>query len=266
MSELTELRDLAVRAAREAGALLLERFGGPASGLSAKSSRTDLVSDADRDAEALIVGMLRDARPDDGLIAEEGSSAESTSGVRWLVDPLDGTTNYLWGIPVWAVSIAAEDSDGHLVGVVHDPCRDEMFVATRGGGASLDGARLAPEPLTELPVALVATGFSYQPEVRRRQAEIVTSLIGRVRDIRRFGSAAIDLAWVAAGRFDGYYESGLSPWDLAAGAALVREAGGVAEPVTLRPGEAPIFVAARPGLRDALCGAVGDAMMEAARR
>lgn len=256
---LDVLRALALRAAREAGVLLLERFGGPASGLSAKSSRTDLVSDADRDAEALIVGMLRSERPDDGLVAEEGSSAEGVSGIRWLVDPLDGTINYLWGIPHWAVSIAAVDGDGDMVGVVHDPCRGETFVATRGGGAWLGVERLLPEPADDLAVALIATGFAYVPERRERQAATVGNLIGRVRDIRRFGSAALDLAWVAAGRFDGFYESGLSPWDLAAGAMLVRESGGAAAPIAVPGVELPIFVAARAGLREALCAAVADA-------
>ena len=134
MSDPAALLALAVRAARAAGDLLLERFGGPPSGLTAKSSRTDLVSDADRDAEALLVGLLQVERPHDGLIAEEGSRAEGATGVRWLVDPLDGTTNYLWGVPHWSVSIAATDDNGDLAAVVHDPCRDETFTASRAGG------------------------------------------------------------------------------------------------------------------------------------
>jgi myo-inositol-1(or 4)-monophosphatase len=261
VSELAQLRDLAVRAATEAGALLLDRFGGPASGLSAKSSRTDLVSDADRDAEKRIVDLLRRERPGDGLVAEEGSAAEDATGIRWLVDPLDGTINYLWGVPHWAVSICAEDGDGPLVGVVHDPCRTETFAATRGGGAWLGTRRLRLEPGADLGVALIATGFSYRPQARAWQAAVVTNLIGRVRDIRRFGSAALDLAWVAAGRFDGYYETGLSAWDLAAGTALVREAGGTAGPVTMPGSDEPIHVAARPGLHDPLCAAIADAVV-----
>ncbi len=257
MSDAQALRDLAVRAAVQAGALLVERFGGTASGIAAKSSRTDLVSDADRDAESLIVGMLRDERPQDGLVAEEGASATGGTGIHWLVDPLDGTINYLWGIPHWAVSIAAVDGDGHLAGVVHDPLRGETFTAWRGGGAWLGDRRLAPEPGGDLGVALIATGFSYQPELRERQAALLRELIGRVRDIRRFGSAALDLAWVGAGRYDGFYESGLSAWDLAAGEALVRESGGTF--TRMDAGADPVCVAARAGLDGPLRAAIADA-------
>ncbi len=247
MSDLATLLDLARRAARAAGELLQERFGGPQSGLDSKSSRTDLVSDADRDAEALLVGMLRAERPDDGLLAEEGSTADGTTGVRWIVDPLDGTINYLWGIPHWSVSIAATDDVGDLVAAVFDPCRDEMFTASRGGGAWLGDARLRLTPSDDLAEALVGTGFAYVAEERMRQAETLRRFLPHVRDVRRFGSAAIDLAWVAAGRLDAFYETGLSPWDWAGGSALIREAGGTATTLTTanRPDG---FLAARPGL------------------
>jgi myo-inositol-1(or 4)-monophosphatase len=247
MSDAAAILDLAVRAARAAGELLLARFGGTHSGLDSKSSRTDLVSDADRDAEALLVGMLRAERPDDGLLAEEGSTATGTTGVRWLVDPLDGTINYLWAIPHWAVSVAAVDGDGDLAAVVFDPCRDEMFTASRGGGAWLDDRRLALTPSDDLAEALVGTGFSYVATERERQAETLRRFLPHVRDVRRFGSAAIDVAWVAAGRLDAFYETGLSPWDWAGGSALVREAGGTA--TTLSQESRPEgFIAARPGL------------------
>lgn len=247
MSDLATLLDLARRAARAAGELLQERFGGPQSGLDSKSSRTDLVSDADRDAESLLVGMLRAERPDDGLLAEEGSTADGTTGVRWIVDPLDGTINYLWGIPHWSVSIAATDDVGDLVAAVFDPCRDEMFTASRGGGAWLGDARLRLTPSDDLSEALVGTGFAYVAEERMRQAETLRRFLPHVRDVRRFGSAAIDLAWVAAGRLDAFYETGLSPWDWAGGSALIREAGGTA--TTLATANRPDgFLAARPGL------------------
>jgi myo-inositol-1(or 4)-monophosphatase len=198
-----ELLELAVGAARAAGRLLRERAGGRATGLATKTSRTDLVSDVDRDAEALLVARIATARPDDAIVAEEGGGAPGASGIRWLVDPLDGTINYLWGIPQWSVSVAALDGEGPLVGVVHDPPRDETFAARRGGGARLDGAPLVLGPGAPLEEALVGTGFNYRSEERARQAARLPRILPAVRDVRRFGSAALDLAWVAAGRLDG---------------------------------------------------------------
>ena len=227
MSE--ELLEIAVAAALPAGALLLERFRGPATGLSAKTSRTDLVSDADREAEELLARAILDARPGDSLVAEEGAAADGGSGVRWLVDPLDGTINFLWGVPHWCVSVAAYDADGGLAGVVHDPNRGETFTAVRGGGARLDGAPIAVRPPTAVSEALVATGFEYTAEARARQARLLATVLPAVRDVRRFGAAALDLCWVAAGRFDGYFETGLKAWDRAAGEMIVREAGGAVE-------------------------------------
>ena len=224
-----ELLDIALAAARDAGDLLLSRAGAPVSGLDSKTSRTDLVSDTDRDAEALVIATIRAARPGDAIVAEEGGGGEGASGVTWVVDPLDGTINFLWGIPQWSVSIAARDADGALVGVVHDPSRGETFRARRGHGAWLGDAPLrirAGPPLAE---ALVGTGFQYRAQERARQAERLTRVLPAVRDVRRFGSAALDLSWVAAGRLDGYYETGLNPWDWAAGELIVREAGGVVE-------------------------------------
>jgi myo-inositol-1(or 4)-monophosphatase len=246
-----ELLALAEGVAREAGKLLLERFGDPATGLASKSSRTDLVSDADRAAEALIVAGIRGARPDDAIVAEEGGGGEGASGVRWLVDPLDGTINYLWGIPQWSVSVAALDGGGALVGVVHDPLRGETFAARRGGGARLGDRPLRLGAAPPLDQALVATGFSYRAERRARQARLLTLVLPAVRDVRRFGSAALDLAWLAAGRVDGYYETGLNPWDWAAGGLLVREAGGVVVQVA-----EDSLVAAAPGLIDPLLALV----------
>ncbi len=221
-----DLRDLAVDVAQAAGALLLERFGGPARGLASKTTSTDLVSDADRDAEALITRLLRESRPDDGIVGEEGARLESASGVRWFIDPLDGTINYLYGIPQWCVTLAGHDREGALVGVVHDPCRGETFVAERGKGAWLGDRRIAVTSEGDLARSLIATGFGYEAEVRGRQGATIARVLPHVRDIRRCGSAALDLAWVAAGRQDGYFETGVNPWDVEAGILLVREAGG----------------------------------------
>jgi myo-inositol-1(or 4)-monophosphatase len=247
------LLDLATRAAHAAGGLLRERFGGLQAGLSAKSSRTDLVSDTDREAEALILAMIRRERPRDGLLAEEGGSAASASGVRWLVDPLDGTINYLWGIPHWSVSIAVTGPGGDLAGVVHDPMRGETFTAS-ASGARMDGEGLKLTPGGDVAEALVGTGFSYVAEQRSRQARLLVDWLPHVRDVRRFGSAALDLAWVAAGRLDAFYETGLSDWDWAAGAMLVRAAGGTVTHLPAEPGGADGILAARPGLTEPLLG------------
>ena len=227
VADPTELLALAERAARAAGDLLRTRVTREATGLAYKSSATDPVSDADRDAEAMILGLLRSERPDDAVLGEEGTSASGTSGLRWIVDPLDGTVNYLYGLPNFAVSIACEDGDGTVVGVVHEPLSGETFTAIRGGGAWRDGGALAVNRPESLARSLVATGFSYEAERRARQGELFARLLPHVRDMRRAGSAAIDLAWVACGRLDGYYEHGLNPWDWAGGALLVQEAGGV---------------------------------------
>ncbi|MEQ8833612.1 MAG: inositol monophosphatase family protein [Miltoncostaeaceae bacterium] len=252
-AEPAALRVLAGAVARRAGALLLERFGTPARGVEAKSSRTDLVSDADRDAEELIVSALRAARPGDGLLGEEGAGSRGTSGLRWVIDPLDGTTNFLWGIPQWAVSIAVEDQDGPLAGVVFDPCRGELFGAARGDGADLDGAVLRLGDGPPLAEALIATGFNYDRGERERQAGRMPGVIPAVRDIRRMGAAALDLAWVAAGRVDGYFETGLQPWDRAAGALIVAEAGGVVRELPASPGGVgPCTLAAPASLAEAL--------------
>ena len=219
---LGELRALAEAIAREAGALLHAAFDGPELRVAAKSTPTDLVSEADQAAERLIRQRLLAARPDDAILGEEGGDSAGSSGVRWIVDPLDGTINFLFGIPQWAVSIAAEDGDGTLVGVVYDPLRDELYSAERGGTALRDGRPIAPSGRTDMATSLVATGFGYDAEVRRAQAAVVARLLPDVRDIRRAGAAALDLAWIACGRYDAYYEHGLKPWDQAAGELLCR--------------------------------------------
>lgn len=252
------LLDLAEWAARRAGQELLARYGS-ATGVGTKSSATDPVSDADRAAEDLLVDMLLSERSDDGLLGEEGAERPATSGLRWVLDPLDGTVNYLYGFPGWCVSVACEDRIDDawtaLVGVVHDPLRDETFSAVRGGGAHLNGTPLAVNDPVALDRALVATGFGYDAEHRRRQAAIVAELLPRVRDIRRLGSAALDLCAVAAGRVDAYYEDSPSRWDWAAGGLLAAEAG--AEVGTLlAPDGNPGILAAGPALVGPLRAAV----------
>jgi myo-inositol-1(or 4)-monophosphatase len=221
------------------------RFGGPARGVDSKSSSTDMVSDADREAEEAIVSLLRAERPDDGLLGEEGAEQTAANGRRWVIDPLDGTTNFLYGLPAWVVSVAVEDSGGALAGVVFDPNRDELFAAERGGGATCNGTPIRVREGAALERALVATGFGYESDRRARQAEVLRSVLPAVRDVRRAGAAALDLAWVAAGRLDGYWERGLHPWDWAAGRLLVTEAGGEVRDL---PGDPHGLVAAEPGL------------------
>ena len=220
--------ELAERAARAAGDVLVSYYGRAPEGLESKTSVTDPVSDADREAERTIRELLTAERPDDGLIGEEGSRVEAApSGRHWIVDPLDGTVNFLYGLRTWAVSIALEDEEGLAVGVVFDPVDAECFSAVRGSGARLNGDAIKVNGCTALDRAMVATGFSYVAEERAKQAQLLLELLPRIRDLRRAGAAALDLAYVAAGRVDAYYERGLKRWDEAAGLLLVEEAGGV---------------------------------------
>jgi myo-inositol-1(or 4)-monophosphatase len=220
-----ELLALAEDIARETGAHLREAFRRGGLSVSAKSSPTDMVSEADEAAEALIRGRLADARPQDAILGEEEGDTPGTSGVRWVVDPLDGTTNFLFGLPQWAVSVACEDEHGRLAGTIYDPMRDELWSAHRDGPATCNGTPVFGSRQEDLAQALVVTGFGYDAAVRRRQGEIVAGLLPRVRDVRRLGAAALDLAWVAAGRMDAFYERGIKDWDRAAGDLLCIRAG-----------------------------------------
>lgn len=214
------LLEIAVEAARAAGALLLERFGTEEI-LATKSTTTDLVSAADLAAEAGIREILARRAPEDAIMGEEGEDTGGTSGRRWVVDPLDGTVNFLYGLPMWCVSVACEG----LVGVVFDPTRDELFTATADGPARLNGVPLRPAPPADLAHTLVASGFGYDTRRRELQAEVIARVIPRARDVRRGGAAALDLAWVAAGRLDAYYERGINLWDIAAGELICARAG-----------------------------------------
>jgi myo-inositol-1(or 4)-monophosphatase len=219
-----ELLAVAREAARAAADELTSRFGLRAEGVRSKSTPTDLVSDADDAAETAIRDVLARRRPGDAILGEEGG-ATGDGDLRWVVDPLDGTINFLFGIPAFVVSVACEDASGTIAGVVLDPIRAESFAATRSGEATLNGDVLRGSGRSELSTAMIATGFGYDTEMRARQASVVSRVLPRVRDIRRFGAAALDLAWCATGRWDAYYERGVHTWDVAAGTLICARAG-----------------------------------------
>jgi myo-inositol-1(or 4)-monophosphatase len=250
-----ELLEVAEAAARLAGGLLRERFeGGLQGAVHAKSTPTDLASEADLAAEAAIRELLASRRPDDALLAEEGGGDQHLEAgrVRWVVDPLDGTINFLFGIPQWCVSVACEDERGTLAGVVYDPMRDEAFAATLDGPATCNGQPVEARPDAPLAESLIVTGFAYDAAIRERQAGLLARLVPRARDVRRTGSAALDLAWLAAGRYNGYFERTVQPWDIAAGMLLVRRAGLEVRDLPERDGLPYGIAAGPPGLLDAL--------------
>ena len=245
------LEKLATEAAAVAASLLRAQTGAQLQ-ISAKSSRTDLVTDMDVACEAAIVEFLTARRPDDGIMGEEGSGRDGTSGVRWIIDPIDGTVNFVYGHPGFGVSVAAE-ADGQIVaGAVIDPMLDETFTAHRGGGARLNDRPLHVRPDGDPAMALVATGFSYAHERRRRQAEVLGELLPVIGDIRRVGGAAVDLCSVACGRVDAFFEVGLNPWDYAAGALIAAEAGAVVQDLHGNPPSPDFVFAATPDVADTL--------------
>jgi myo-inositol-1(or 4)-monophosphatase len=278
VSEDGALLEVAVEAARMAGSLLHERARrGAERAIASKSTPTDLVSEADLASERAIRELLAARRPDDGFVGEEGGASEGASGLSWVVDPLDGTVNFLFGIPQWCVSVAVRDGEGTVAGAVYDPNRAELFTATRDGPAALSGpdgtVQLSGPRRTQgrsqgdaesgsvgrgdLPEAMIATGLAYDANVREAQARVLARLIPRVRDIRRLGSAALDLTWTAAGRYDAYFERSVKQWDIAAGALICQRAG-------LRVLELPVFenlpwgiLVAAPELADELLELVG---------
>lgn len=203
-------------------------FEGRRAGLkdvSTKSTSTDMVTEFDRATEQYIVNQIRTRRPDDSIIGEEGGSHSGNSGITWCIDPIDGTTNFLYALPSWSVSIGVSDHKGPLVGVVYIPALDEIFSATRGGGAFLNGEKIHCNEVTDVSKALVCTGFSYSPEQRSIQSKRVSTFIHKVRDIRRLGAASVDICFVACGRVDAYFEENLHSWDIAAAELIAIEAG-----------------------------------------
>jgi myo-inositol-1(or 4)-monophosphatase len=254
-TEPAALLELAVATAREAADLVAEGRASAAQRVGVKSSPVDVVTAVDTASEALVVGRLLGARPDDGVLGEEGAARDGTSGVRWVVDPIDGTVNFLYGYPAYAVSIAAEVDGAVVAGVVVNVATGELFRATAGGGAVLEAPGAAPVALSgsappSLDLSLVATGFGYRVEQRRAQGAVVAELLTRVRDIRRGGSSALDLCTAAAGRVDAYYELDLHPWDHAAGALVAAEAGLVVTGLHGRPFAEPMAVAVAPSVAD----------------
>jgi myo-inositol-1(or 4)-monophosphatase len=247
MENLAELLAMAERLARAAGDLLATR---PAVfDLSEKSSAVDFATQMDIAAEKLIVDSIIAARPHDAIIGEEGSDRPGTSGITWVIDPVDGTVNYFYGIPGWNVSVAAKDASGVLVGAVYSPATNSFWSAARGMGATFNGKKISCNNPVELEMALLATGFAYDRGDRIHQARLVSSLLPRIRDFRRNGAAAVDLCYVAMGALDGYFESGLKEWDLAAGGLIAREAGAI---VSGDPSAGEIVIAAGPALHPIL--------------
>ena len=249
-----ELLRLARDIAREAGALAARRRAEGVEVAATKSSVVDVVTAADREVEDLVRARILDARPDDAILGEEGGGTPGTSGLTWVVDPIDGTVNYLYGIPHYAVSIAVVEGDPDpltwraLAGAVASPAAGELFHAAAGGGAFLDGRPIAANPAPALEQALVGTGFSYSAASRARQGAVVAGLLPLVRDIRRQGVAALDLCAVACGRLDAYFERTLNPWDQAAGALIAREAGAVVKGRADTGPSRDLVIAAPPGL------------------
>lgn len=271
-----KLLDLAVRAAAMGGDLLAERYHhGSERATGSKSSPTDLVSEADVEVERMIRELLEEEQPDDSILGEEGTAREGTSGLCWVLDPLDGTVNFLLGIPQWCVSVAVRDDSGPLAGAIYDPLREEMFTATRSSPAVLEETEKpsllyppAPVPKRErrelaaseragLSEAMVATGLAYGAEVRAAQGEVLMRLLPRVRDIRRFGSAALDLAWTAAGRYDAYFERSVKPWDVEAGVLICVRAGLRAIELPPNDGMPAGVLVATPALAEPLLELVG---------
>jgi myo-inositol-1(or 4)-monophosphatase len=250
-----ELLAQAVAFSQEAAQLLMSR---PSRfEIEQKSSAVDFATQMDHASEKLIVERIRVARPLDGIIGEEGAERESRSGITWIIDPLDGTVNYFYDLPGWNVSIAAKDSSGVIVGVVNAPSINSVWTAIRGGGAFKNGSPIRCTDPVALDRALIGTGFSYSMASRISQADLVQSLIPRIRDLRRNGAAAVDLCQVASGALDGYFEMDLKEWDLAAGGLIASEAGAL---VTGRAGGAPgqeMVIAAGPALHRLLLAEIG---------
>jgi len=262
MASEQQLEALAVDIARQAGVLARRRRSEGVSIAATKSSIADIVTDADREVEALIRSRLHAERPGDGFLGEESDAAQGTTGITWVVDPIDGTVNYAYGIPAYGVSIAVVRGEARpgewegLAGAVFSPATGEMFHAARGAGAWMDGTRLSVNEEPSPAGALLATGFGYDPATHAGDLARVARVMPMARDLRRIGAASLDLAYVAAGRFDGYFERGLQPWDHAAGALLVEEAGGRFARAYMEdnPGR-PLFVAAGPAIFDSLFAA-----------
>jgi myo-inositol-1(or 4)-monophosphatase len=252
---INELLALAEGIAQKVGEFLSDR---PDSfDINQKSSARDFATHMDHASEKMIVSAILAARPNDGIIGEEGAHRDSASGITWVIDPIDGTVNYFYNLPGWNISIAAKDEEGVLIGIVYAPTLNSLWRASRGGGAFLNDRAIHCSDASELKAALIATGFSYDLEERVRQGEKIATLIPKVRDIRRNGAAAVDLCHVASGAVDGYFETGLKEWDLAAGGLIAREAGALVTGRKSAPAGEAMAIAAGPTLHALLTDEIG---------
>ena len=252
----TALRELSIELATAAGTLAHDgrrRLGiGQPIAHDTKSTPTDPVTEFDRAAETLIVEALRVQRPDDSIVGEEGAGHVGSSGLEWHIDPIDGTVNFVYDLPAWCTSVAVVDEHGPLAGAVFVPVTSELYAAARGAGASRNAEPIRCSSASELATALIGTGFNYSPTTRERQARRLAALLPQVRDVRRYGSAALDLCLVASGRLDAYFEEHLNSWDLAAGVLIASEAGAVTSNFVGGAADEAATVAAAPGLHEAL--------------
>ena len=251
MALASELVELAESIAQKAGTLLSNR---PSKfELDQKSGVFDFATQMDHESEKLIVGEILKSRPNDGLIGEEGANRPSKSGITWVIDPIDGTVNYLYDIPGWCISIGVKDESGALAGVVYSPATNSLWKATRGGGAFLNGAPITCNEPVALNRALVGSGFAYDIEKRKIQAELVSRLLPEIRDLRRLGACAVDICHVASGSLDAYFEAGVNEWDYAAAGLIATEAGAkISIEKGIWNGEKNMVIAAGPSLHPAL--------------
>ncbi len=247
-AQAADLLALATDIANEAAAVVAKYAAERTFIVETKSTPTDLVTEADRETEALIVRRILAARPNDGLLGEEGANRASTTGIRWVIDPIDGTTNFVYGIPAYSVSIGVERNSQVVAGVVHDVALQQSYTAALGGGAHMNGHSIRVSGKTDLATALMGIGFAYDPARRDRQAKFYDRVMVDIRDVRRMGSAALDLCRVACGQLDGYFEFQLNSWDIAAGGIIVREAGGVTTGFHGRTFDEGYVLAATPAL------------------
>jgi len=253
------LLEVALDAATSAARHIVDaRPRGPLAIAATKSSATDIVTVMDQQAERLVVERITAARPEDGFLGEEGAQVDGTSGVTWVIDPIDGTVNYLYEIPAYAVSVAARVGEEVVAGAVVNPATGETWSAVRGRGARLDGHPVRVNTPPELAMALVATGFGYGSVRRARQAQVLLTVLPRVRDVRRAGAASLDLCALACGRVDAFYEQGLKAWDLAAGGLVAEEAGAVVGGLRGRPAGEAMVVAAPSGLFEELSAMLAE--------
>ena len=259
---MNELLALAQDLARRAGTHARQGRSQGMHVVGTKLTDTDMVTKFDRESEALIIAGLRAARPDDSIVGEEGGGHCGTSGIEWHVDPIDGTTSFMYGLPTWCVSIGAQDASGAVVGAVYLPDLDEMFAAERGGGATLNGLTISCSSLTDVSKALVATGFSYTPGQRTVQSRRVSEFVHRIRDVRRMGAAAVDICFVACGRVDAYFEENLHSWDVLAAELIAREAGARSGDFRGGPMHPAEVLVAGPGIFASLSALVVEASLK----